>query len=212
MYNVPSANTVTRILLQDGVPMRDLVGPRGYEYFKIKVVDPAQDLSISVTPFSGDPDLFVGTSANPHPSKNNHTWAARGFGADTLTLQASDMGKYCTPKPARGLGCDYFVGVYGWTNTSFSILATTRKAWSNPVLLFKGQPQSGNVEKSDYVYYKFHVPSDGPNATLHITLTPMDSNDQDLYVSMSREKQPGEVQNLVKSWEHKKVGRHCCIP
>jgi hypothetical protein len=71
-------NTIT---LQDSVAIRDVVGPRMYEYFKIKVVNPDGDLTISVTPFSGDPDLYISPAPEAHPRKENYTWASRGFGA-----------------------------------------------------------------------------------------------------------------------------------
>jgi hypothetical protein len=33
------------------MPIRGFVGPRLYEYYRVTVVDPKADLSISVTPF-----------------------------------------------------------------------------------------------------------------------------------------------------------------
>jgi hypothetical protein len=51
---------------------------------------------------------------NYHPTKTNHTWAARGFGADTLTLQAEELNQHCTPDPEQGVGCDLYISVYGW--------------------------------------------------------------------------------------------------
>jgi len=35
----------------------------------VTVVDPSADLTITVTPFSGDPDIYVGIQDNYHPNK-----------------------------------------------------------------------------------------------------------------------------------------------
>lgn len=53
--------------------------PQNYLWYRFVVMDVDTDLSISVTPFSGDPDVYVGF--NPKPTKDDHVFAARGFGA-----------------------------------------------------------------------------------------------------------------------------------
>jgi hypothetical protein len=189
-------NTIT---LQDSVAIRDVVGPRMYEYFKIKVVDPDGDLTISVTPFSGDPDLYISPAPEAHPRKENYTWASRGFGGDTLTLQAEDMRKYCTPDSARGVGCDIYIGVYGWTNTSFSIMASLNMGWMNPIVLFSGQPQSGHVHKGTYDYYQFTIPGGPHPPQVRIALNPTEGSDQDLYLTTSRDHEPGKTQYDMRS-------------
>jgi hypothetical protein len=211
------------VALQDGVALRDEVGDDEYVYFSVKVTDPEADLSIHLTPLSGDPDLFVDMSPNTRPSKENHTWASRSFGSDTLTLQAADMKTHCTPNPARGIVCDYFVSVFGWENASFSILTSLHRGWKEPIQLFPGLPQAGEVSQGEYVYYSFYVPPDTPS--LRFVLTPQnlagggggkgesedvddweswsdaweDLADQDLFLTTSREKEPGETSFDLRS-------------
>ena len=48
-----------------------------------------QDLVISVTPYIGDPDLFISLRPNTHPTQTNYTWVKASVGADVFTLQAS---------------------------------------------------------------------------------------------------------------------------
>ena len=55
-------------LLQFESPFVDSVAANSYEYFTSYVAQPGCNLTISVTPISGDPDLYVDTSdANPFP-------------------------------------------------------------------------------------------------------------------------------------------------
>ena len=46
-----------------------------------------QDLVISVTPYSGDPDLYISLRPVTHPSRTNYTWVKASTGADVFTLQ-----------------------------------------------------------------------------------------------------------------------------
>lgn len=114
--------------------MRDYVGPDRYEYFSVKVTDATADLTISVTPFTGDPDVFVSPAPDARPNNTHHEWAATGFGKDSLTIQAEEMKEHCTPDPMRGVACEYFIGVLGWTNTSFSIQANLNRGWEDPMV------------------------------------------------------------------------------
>jgi hypothetical protein len=50
-FSIVAKSQDATVTLQDGVAVRDFVGPRQYETFKVKVVDPSADLSVSVTPF-----------------------------------------------------------------------------------------------------------------------------------------------------------------
>jgi hypothetical protein len=47
-----------------------------------------QDVVIAVTPFFGDPDIYVSTAPVIRPSRGNYTWVAASYGKDVLTLQA----------------------------------------------------------------------------------------------------------------------------
>jgi hypothetical protein len=46
-----------------------------------------QDLVISVTPYNGDPDLYISLRPVTHPSRTNYTWVKASVGADVFTLQ-----------------------------------------------------------------------------------------------------------------------------
>ncbi len=190
------------VTLHDGMAVRDVVPAKSYRYFRMIVVNPALDLTITATPFGGDPDLYIGVPPNTHPTKSNYTWASRGFGADSLTLQTSEMQKHCQPDPAVGQGCAVYVGVFGWTETTFSILASLNMGWLNPFTLVPGRPQSGEVAKGAYSYYKIRIPPvarDGVQPVVRLTLLPEDESDQDLYVSFDRAKEPGKENYDLRS-------------
>ena len=53
-----------------------------------------------------------------------------------MTIQAEEMKEHCMPDPVRGVACDYYIGVLGWTNTSFSIMASLNRGWEDPMVRF----------------------------------------------------------------------------
>jgi hypothetical protein len=66
---------------------------REWRYYTIAVVEPGADLSLALTPLSGDqdPDMYVSAPHLPLPTLTNHTWASVRFGADALLLQVCVM-------------------------------------------------------------------------------------------------------------------------
>jgi hypothetical protein len=103
------------------------------------------------------------------------------------------------PTVITGAACDVMLptGVYGWTNTSFSIMASLRRGWQDPMVLFPGQPQVGHVDKGAYQYYLTYIPEDATD--VRFVLMPHEGGDQDLYLSVSRDKEPGKTQYDLKS-------------
>lgn len=99
-----------------------------------------------------------------HPTKNNFTWAQALFGADMTTVQYSDIAKHCVPNPSTGKACDFFLGVYGWQNSSYSITAKVDDGFLSPTLLIDQMPQSGQVDIGGYQYYKYFVSVEPPSA------------------------------------------------
>lgn len=122
-------------------------------------------------------DLFIGVAPITHPSRQNFTWFQSKFGADTMTLQYSEVSKHCNL--LRVGHCDIYIGVYGWMNTTFTVLATVDEGFLSPVTLIDQAPQSGFVATSDYSYYKYSISvpqgSGGeelPPVDIKFTLTP----------------------------------------
>jgi len=108
---------------------------------------------------------------------------------DTLTIQAAALKEHCTPNPTFGVGCDLGIGVFAWSNTSFSLLATLNRGWAAPVQLTPGRPQAGQVTEGMYSYYSVRIPGSvggEQQPVVRITLLPEGDGDQDLYVERGR--------------------------
>jgi hypothetical protein len=102
---------------------------------------------------------------------------------DTLTIQAAALKEHCTPNPTFGVGCDLGIGVFAWSNTSFSLLATLNRGWEDPIQLTVGRPQAGQVAKGMYSYYSVKIPGSAggeQQPVVRITLLPEGDGDQDL--------------------------------
>lgn len=107
--------------------------------------------------------MFIGIGSLKHPTRSNFTWAQTLFGADSLTIQYSDIEKKCIPEPGiHGHHCDFYIGVFGWLNSTFTILVTTNDGFKSPVSLLDQQPQSGHVDLNSYIYYQYAVSVEPP--------------------------------------------------
>lgn len=81
----------------------------------------AQDLRITVTTISGDPDIYVAVY-NPNaplfvPTQTNYTWMSAAWGNDALNISHNSP-QYQAP-------ATYIIGVYGFQTSQFVIVATT---------------------------------------------------------------------------------------
>ena len=91
-YAVPSQFSVSAATgqafqrLADGIPRRGSVMGFRYSYFRVWM-DSESDLTITVTPFSGDPDLYVTTGDDrDHPNATNAYWKSTAFHADAVSI------------------------------------------------------------------------------------------------------------------------------
>lgn len=166
--------------LSNGVPLYDTVAHGQYKYYVFQNDNPATELIFDVTPFSGDPDIYV-SAVVTQPTSSNYTWSSMRVGRDVIHILVGDPG-YCSPTP-----CNYYIGVTSFTsNASFSIVATQR-AFS-VITLSSGNPQNGQVGFLDSVEYVFYAP---PNfGQLQVTLSPV-FGDPDLYISVNSTVPPG---------------------
>ena len=78
------------------------------------------------------------------------------------------------------LPCRYYIGVYGYSASSFSVLAYLHN--SQAPQLINGRPQNGVVNTSVSDWYTFAIPSGGDDVEIVLTAR---SGDPDLYVCMN---------------------------
>jgi hypothetical protein len=113
-----------------------------------------------------------------HPTRTNFTWFQSKFGADSVTLQYGEMSKHCVPRPTVvGGDCDIYIGVYGWMNTTFTIMAAVDEGFRSPITLIDQSPQSGHVGDGAYTYYRYSISvaqgaAGTPPTDIKFTLTP----------------------------------------
>lgn len=101
-------------------------------------------------------DLFIGIAPIYHPTRENYTFFHSSYGADVLTIQAEDIAIKCKNNFHTNIGaCDMHIGVYGFINTTFSLLVTVNDGFNSPIRLFDQIPQSGSVSVSQYAYYQY---------------------------------------------------------
>lgn len=177
-YSIVASVESSVITLQDGVPVRDFVQKGRYEYFMVSVLEAHRDLTISVTPFTGDPDLYV--SLTPFPNTTSYTWSHRSYGTDTVTIPYASEGS-CLPEEEGE--CRYYISVYGFVNSSFSITASLNS--DLPVRLISGIPQTSFVNQTMMKQFIYRLVDHGQS--VEITLSPR-YGDPDLFVTTDGKK------------------------
>jgi hypothetical protein len=193
-FSVVVSTDSAPVTLRDGVPQIDKVRAEGYAYFQIALVDPAAELSVSVVPLWGDPDVFIDSEPNTRPTRSNtrQGWQLMRVGGDAITIQVQDLLARCDNSEGgdhAGRPCHYYIGVTAsGQNCSFVITASLNSGWVHPQQLVPGIPSVGRVNVTSYNYYQISV-IDG--FTLSIALNPLEGGDSDLYVSFSRDIEPG---------------------
>lgn len=138
-------------------------------------------MTFILAPMSGDPDIYIGNSANPATRRPNTTqstyiWSGTNYGADVVTIAPGSQG-YCAP-------CTYYVGVFGWDNATFRI--TARSGFADPMPLVYGVSQPGVVAAGSWDQYYSSFDWSAPTVFVQLSTQ---FGDPDLYVYVSRRSQ-----------------------
>jgi len=89
-----------------------------------------------LTPFSGDPDIYVGCDEENLPTEIDYEFASAGIGNETLIITESDR--------ANLLPTGYwYIGIYGYLASTFSLLVSINQ--QGFVMLSSGLPTNGFV-------------------------------------------------------------------
>eukprot|EP00981_Chlorochromonas_danica_P002257 scaffold437_cov168-Ochromonas_danica.AAC.74 len=194
------------IALSNGLPQSGHVSARSSNYYVFPLHQVDVDISISLSALSGDPDLFVGLGGIHHPNPRNFSLAHMSLGEDDLTLQYSSIKQYCVPDIRRA--CMIYLGVFGWSNASYSLTVSTDEGFQSRSLLLDAVPTSGYVAPGAYRYYSYRYSLSSASIasplSLKFTLTPTDGGDLDLYLKFSigsdiASLEPGKDQYDLKS-------------
>lgn len=159
-FTIQSRTQAAISTLQDGIPFREDLSARQYEYFKFPVDVVPYVFSVVVTNLgAGDPDLYISLD-NSHPNATNYTWASRRWGGDTLTIASTDLNACIAPP------CMYYISVYANYNTTFTILAR----FTNTSRLQDGIPQVGTVSNLGMNYYSLYFDRPHVDVTFNLNI------------------------------------------
>ena len=110
--------------------MHDAIEQGEYDYFSFYMEGAAgMTIQFTLTPLSGDPDLFVSTTVD-HPSRINNTWQSFRYGSDTITIETSrDTSDGTSDTSASShscVDCTYFIAVYGNDNSHYTLTGASQ--------------------------------------------------------------------------------------
>ena len=158
------------VVLQQGIAYTDAVAEsslsKTYEFGPIEPLLAQRHLVISLTPLSGDPDLYIGVGFVP--DRDHFSWYKNQSGFDVMYVEPS------TPFYAENV--TYYIRAYGYTASSFAVVWYTT---DSHVTFQDGIPQISVCRGSTYHYYKFKL--EGAN-NFTVTVTPV-SGDPGIYAS-----------------------------
>jgi hypothetical protein len=177
----------TMKLLTPGVPETGAVSAGTYSYYKLSSSSYGEGMKITLTPMSGDPDVYVSAnSSNPRPDSKNFDKESSGSSIETVLFQWSELlecQSALQPPGSPSIGtCFLFVAVYGWTNASYSIVGEIVGSNATSLVeLVDGQPQAGLVAGGQWTYFYTNV--NLPNTQTYSVYVRAISGDADLYVT-----------------------------
>ena len=189
-----SSTTEAPIELSDGA-IQEMSMPKAgqYHYFYFSlykmggnletgVAAYAPPFSVTVTPTSGDPDLYVfypdGEHSGPShgdafPDRDHYDTRSTAVSAEVIRMQPLNASN-CTP-------CVYKFAVYSYQDrTAYTIVAALDQSSQ---VLDEGTPFSGKVENNETKYYRYLVQD--VSQAIEVLLTPFSGNPS-LYASFGK--------------------------
>ena len=159
-------------LLKASMPTQGSVGAKLFDYYKVYVDTPKETLLIDVSPFTGDPDIYV--KYDEKPTLTDYHFRSLQFGNETLAITKHDRQVF-----NQGTGW-YVIGIYGFTHSQYTITATNNDDSSIP--LVPGVPQSGYSDFNELDLYYIDMP-DIMDQNITISLSVLQGN-PDLYAKL----------------------------
>jgi hypothetical protein len=184
-FSITGALAGDIVTVQDGIPYEDFAGYRTYNYYRLVLDTWGADVSIQVTPISGDPDLYTSkSSTNMKPSRSNYDKSSTGSRTvDAVYYQWRELTQCQSQIDPNGHGgdCDIWIAVYGYSNTTYTLTATVVDGQQQQMLL-DGVQQGGNVPYRTYIYY--YAPVSVPQGQTYSVYVRSITGDADVYVRL----------------------------
>lgn len=126
-----SFTSPTRLL--PGIPIMGFVNMTQYRYYSAHVMtSPTDPITITVTPASGDPDMYVTTDGS-EPGIHSYNFRSINWGARDQVVIQPGHSHYCN-------NCVINIAVYGFMTSRYTILVQTANSVAR---LVDGEPQIG---------------------------------------------------------------------
>lgn len=183
-YTLSAMHATGTVRLSPGISYTGMVYRQIARHFSVRVGFEAQDLTIQLTPFYGDCDLFVKLNGVADLGNYDYYSIRSGSSMDTITILES---KICT-------NCEIGVTVYGYETARFSLLAYFT---DSTLSLSNGIPIRGSVAEGKIQYYTYSVAMDGPSSAM-TTLTLFNGLSPTIYMSSTEERPNATTPNTVK--------------
>lgn len=168
------------VTLQDGVPVQSSSFAYLGKFFQFVMGPEAMELTISLTPGSGDLDLFVSTSGPVSRYKYDYSSTASGTSQDQVVISET----------AGCVDCVVSILVYGITTSRFSLVASLE---DTTIQLANAKPLKEAVA---WAYIQYYTLQASENGTANVVLTVL-SGAPELYLSTVVEKPSRITPNTV---------------
>lgn len=133
-------------MLNEGRPTVGYVEKHMIKYYSIFVSQKDCVILVSVTPTGdGDPDIVASKGKDSRPTLDKYQWISNTYKADQLQI---------TKEENKTMNGTYIIGVYGFTNTTFTITYMFEK--QSIVWVRTGYPVDLNLKAGDLQYLEYY--------------------------------------------------------
>uniref|UniRef100_A0A0G4HVQ1 Fibronectin type-III domain-containing protein n=1 Tax=Chromera velia CCMP2878 TaxID=1169474 RepID=A0A0G4HVQ1_9ALVE len=168
-------------MVMEGAPADDSVKANTFRRYRFATPQWNQTVVFSLTVRSGDADLFVGFDPSL-TNKKGFEFSSTLYGSDVVFLAASDATRraHCNETTVdENFECEFFVAVWGFKPSSFSLSVETRGGGA--VGLQLGVPRENEMlQKQTSSFYKLEI---DPTKEVEVNLKTI-AGDPDLYVTL----------------------------
>jgi len=84
------------------------------------VLGSSTNFSVSVTPISGDPDLYMSLTT-VHPTDIDYQWDSANIGPELIVLDLIKDDQACSPLVNEDGICAYYISVFGYDDAIYSL-------------------------------------------------------------------------------------------
>mmetsp|Transcript_16761 Transcript_16761/g.16657 ORF Transcript_16761/g.16657 Transcript_16761/m.16657 type:complete len:1644 (-) Transcript_16761:43-4974(-) len=172
------------VILSEDIPYNGQVEEKKYDYYRFPVFYNHEDITITVTALTGDPDLYITASPEkPQPSKSDNEFRSNNFGSEVLTITWGDIQPKCPTLPDQythgsPTNCNLYIAVYGFSASTYTIKIHPRRNLPSPLMI--GTPEIHQVNKTQEDYYYVTINAFLP---LSVTSQPL-QGDPDLFMNI----------------------------